>query len=1329
MENNSWIPVADERKAYGTSRNHSSVFSDNMQFLSSEEPILRKEEYMNLETLPAAQAHVTANYSMPKGGQSGPSTVHDLPCFPDDRSSIPPVANMDVLSNLPVYDGGRYMDANTRSISNYFPHQPINNCDTDILQPTKRKKMIYGFSNHFPGWKSCLESQDTWTCQPQMLDFQMNSTVRHDVNDVLSGVSSNNNQWNNQLIQPYSSQTPLEVQQLSQFPPLSSINFESNGEELTNPMFHSSGIRGINNNEADDMLKQILEEPSLESNDVMEINVEEFVTSLKSRNRTLDMDPFATGREVMQGFTLNSSLPTLTEPIPVSLNNQLIQPYSSQTPLEVQQLSQFPPLSSINFESNGEELTNPVFHSTGIRGINNNEADGTLKQILEEPSLESNDVMEINLEEFVASLKSRKRTLNMDPFATGKELMQGIAELDSGFTLNSSLPTLTVDVFPIDGEDIQDTTEFWTNTKKKVDEPTTDQETQTKSSNTIVNEIDRNKSMEIDIGSNSIMCALISKVPIPIDVEDKHDIIGFNQEEKVVKRNVNEPKVDQEKQLKSSNTTVDVVSLIDIFTHDQITQHINSLRKEPLQITTEDGTGIDANTCQLCERENLYFAPVPIFCICCGLPIGRRKTYFCRKDEEFDAERCFCSFCYNASKGGCIAFNGTSVSKANLEKKTNDEVLEEPWVECNKCKRWQHQVCALYNSKKDLDCSAEYICAVCRLKEIENGVHVHLQMATVYGAKDLPRTMLSDHLEKRLFKRLMEMRVDGEKVEGSENLDKVLAAESISIREVLSIDEQFKVKKQFLDIIPEKNYPDEFSYRSRVILLFQKIDGVDICIFGLYVQEFGSECGNPNRRCVYISYLDSVKYFRPERVIVEGEALRTFVYHEILIGYLDFCKKRGFSTCYIWACPPSKRNDYILYCHPKDQKTPNKDKLRSWYHSMLKKATEEKIVVGLTNIYDHFFVPTEKGGSKVTLSRLPYFNGDFWCGSAMEKARTIEKESRGDYEKMLKKQVSTRALKTMGHLNPSKDAAKDILVMQKLGQDILPTKENFIVAHLQYSCMHCCEVIMSGKRWFCTECKKFQECERCHTSNEHTLKNGEVHPLCQAVVDDIPSSTKHNDTILKNGLFEDRNIFLSFCQKYQFQFDTLRRAKYSSMMILYHLSNPSPMNFGKRCSICCAHNVFQKWWKCEVCPDCIICFACYKDRGVDCHEHKLTQNEHKLAENNSTSQSDNQESNEKMMLKLENFLKNVSQFRNHESHGKKAASAKPCSDTSCCQFKKLFNHAKSCTTHIKGGCEHCKKLWTILISHSMDCKDSECRIQHCSVLKKRLEYRGMRSKS
>jgi E1A/CREB-binding protein len=103
---------------------------------------------------------------------------------------------------------------------------------------------------------------------------------------------------------------------------------------------------------------------------------------------------------------------------------------------------------------------------------------------------------------------------------------------------------------------------------------------------------------------------------------------------------------------------------------------------------------------------------------------------------------------------------------------------------------------------------------------------------------------------------------------------------------------------------------------------------------------------------------------------------------------------------------------------------------------MLKKANEENIVVGLTNVYDHFFVPTEKRKSKVTVSRLPYFDGDWWCGNAMVVAKTLEKESRADYEKLLK-QVSNRTVKDMGHAKPS----KDILVMQKVCHPFLCTSK------------------------------------------------------------------------------------------------------------------------------------------------------------------------------------------------------------------------------------------------------------------------------------------------
>jgi E1A/CREB-binding protein len=103
-------------------------------------------------------------------------------------------------------------------------------------------------------------------------------------------------------------------------------------------------------------------------------------------------------------------------------------------------------------------------------------------------------------------------------------------------------------------------------------------------------------------------------------------------------------------------------------------------------------------------------------------------------------------------------------------------------------------------------------------------------------------------------------------------------------------------------------YPSQFNFRSKCLTLWQSILGVDVFIYGVYVQvrspwvlfalyrallgtylyemqEFGDDCAEPNRRCAYLSYLDSVKYLEPAQ-------LRTEVYHEVCspIECFFFCK-------------------------------------------------------------------------------------------------------------------------------------------------------------------------------------------------------------------------------------------------------------------------------------------------------------------------------------------------------------------------------------------------------------------------------------------------------
>ena len=82
------------------------------------------------------------------------------------------------------------------------------------------------------------------------------------------------------------------------------------------------------------------------------------------------------------------------------------------------------------------------------------------------------------------------------------------------------------------------------------------------------------------------------------------------------------------------------------------------------------------------------------------------------------------------------------------------------------------------------------------------------------------------------------------------------------------------------------------------------------------------------------------------------------------------------------------------------------------------------------------------------------------------------------------------------------------------------------------------------------------------------------------------------------------------CQYRHYQFDTLRRAKHSSMMILYHLHNPTLYNLKPLCIICNKQIQDVRWHCSDGCVNSDTCHQCYSSNNIECQHadtsHKLT---------------------------------------------------------------------------------------------------------------------------
>ncbi|XP_047215364.1 CREB-binding protein-like [Girardinichthys multiradiatus] len=657
-----------------------------------------------------------------------------------------------------------------------------------------------------------------------------------------------------------------------------------------------------------------------------------------------------------------------------------------------------------------------------------------------------------------------------------------------------------------------------------------------------------------------------------------------------------------------------------------------------------------------CCGRKYEFSPQTLCCYGKQLcTISRDSTYYSYQNRYHYCEKCFNEIQGNSvNLGDDPAQPQTKISKDQFEKKKNDTLDPEPFVECKDCGRKMHQICVLHY---DVIWPSGFVCDNCLRKSGKS------RKENKFSAKRLQTTRLGTYIEDRVNKYLKRQNHP----EAGEVFVRVVASSD------KTVDIKPGMKSRFVD---SGEMVASFPYRTKALFAFEEIDGVDVCFFGMHVQEYGSDCPFPNTRRVYISYLDSVHFFKPR-------LQRTAVYHEILIGYLEYVKKLGYVMGHIWACPPSEGDDYIFHCHPPDQKIPKPKRLQEWYRKMLDKAFAERIIHDYKDIFKQ---ATED--RLTSANELPYFEGDFWPNVLEESIKELEQE-----EEERKKEENTGSSETTEGVQADTKNAK-----KKNNKKTNKNKSSVSRANKKKPGMPNVANDLSQKLYA--------------TMEKHKEVFFVIHLHSGPVINTLPP-IMDPDPLLTCDLMDGRDAFLTLARDKHWEFSSLRRCKWSSMCMLVELHNQGQDRFVYTCNEC-KHHVETRW-HCTVCEDYDLCINCYNTKG---HEHQMVKwglgiDDDSNSQSGEASKSP-QESRRLSIQRCIQSLVHACQCRNAN-----------CSLASCQKMKRVVQHTKGCKRKTNGGCPVCKQLIALCCYHAKHCQENKCPVPFCLNIKQKLRQQQL----
>ena len=126
--------------------------------------------------------------------------------------------------------------------------------------------------------------------------------------------------------------------------------------------------------------------------------------------------------------------------------------------------------------------------------------------------------------------------------------------------------------------------------------------------------------------------------------------------------------------------------------------------------------------------------------------------------------------------------------------------------------------------------------------------------------------------------------------------------------------------------------------------------------------------------------------------------------------------------------------------------------------------------------------------------------------------------------------------------------------------------------------------------------------------SEHNHETESINEECMRMLESVESDTSDPDLSMRSPFIESRQTFLEMCQFRHLQFDSLRRAKFSSNILIFHLLFPRITSTRPQCKEC-KLQIKKVRWHCDSCAfDYDICNSCKfsATRTRHLHEDSLT---------------------------------------------------------------------------------------------------------------------------